>query len=83
MKPQIEDLAAVNQSQIKMFFLQLDSCRQIKRQRVYHLELIFLFFIGVELFHNQCYGKELRNGSLLLNGYLFLLNSYVRMFTFK
>jgi hypothetical protein len=35
MKPQVKDLAAVNQSQIKIILLQPDSCEQTKRQRGY------------------------------------------------
>jgi hypothetical protein len=33
MKVQVEDLAAVDQSQIKMILLQSESCGQTKRQR--------------------------------------------------
>jgi hypothetical protein len=35
MKPQVENLAAVNQSQIKMILLQPEPCGQTKRQTGY------------------------------------------------
>jgi hypothetical protein len=49
MKPQVKDLAAVNQSQIKMIPLQPVLDKQRDRGDTYHLELIFLFFIWVVL----------------------------------
>jgi hypothetical protein len=42
MKPQVEDLAAVNQNQTKFILLQPDTCGQTKKQTGYRIDFSLL-----------------------------------------
>jgi hypothetical protein len=61
MKPQVEDLVAVRQSQLGAIRLQRESCGKIGREDAHLLELIFRFFARVFFLKQCCMDKELRD----------------------